>query len=73
MGIGSVRCPDCGLSFNWWQRTLGEYKRHLSNCLQRQARMQEAYRATGCRGCPAGCYERNHQDAPEDKTKDKFN
>lgn len=62
MGIGSIECPDCGRGFSWWQRAVGEYRQHLRNCASRQQRMHEAYLSTGCRGCPAGCYDRAEED-----------
>ncbi len=65
MGIGGTTCPDCGEGFNWLQRAVGEYREHLRTCSSRQGRMHEAYRATGCRGCPAGCYDRAEKDKSE--------
>jgi hypothetical protein len=52
-------CEDCGKKFNWLQRAVGEYKEHLKHCEQRLARKHKGNipQGTGCRGCPAGCYE----------------
>lgn len=52
-------CPYCGKRFNWWQRAIGEYKEHVrSGCLLK-AHKDAVTMSTGCRGCPAGCFEDN--------------
>ena len=57
-----IGCPDCGRRFNWWQRAVGEYKKHRRRCsLARQNRGHIPF-STGCRGCPAGCYEKAGDD-----------
>jgi len=58
MSIGSVSCPDCGRSFNWLQRAVGEYREHRKNCAAAHGGKAHIPYSTGCRGCPAGCYDR---------------
>ena len=58
MSIGNKTCPDCGLSFNWLQRAVGEYKSHRRKCSAAHGAKVHIPYSTGCRGCPAGCYDR---------------
>ena len=50
-------CPCCGKRFNWWQRAIGEYKEHLRICCRSREQKDTITMSTGCRGCPAGCFE----------------
>jgi hypothetical protein len=61
------KCPNCGENFNLWQRLIGEDKEHSRRCHQKSRDYGEAM-ATGCRGCPAGCFE-NASD--KEKTPEK--
>lgn len=67
MNMGSALCPDCGLRFNWLQRAVGEYKRHRMKCSELHGAKAHIPYSTGCRGCPAGCYDRAEEkgDAQE--------
>jgi len=58
MSIGSKACPDCGRMFNWLQRAVGEYKTHRRKCAEAHGGKGHIPYSTGCRGCPAGCYDR---------------
>lgn len=56
-------CPYCGMGFNWWQRAIGEYKEHLRSDCKLKAQKGAVAMSTGCRGCPAGCFEGDdHKD-----------
>lgn len=66
MSIGSVSCPDCGQSFNWLQRAVGEYKTHRRKCSAAHGAKAHIPYSTGCRGCPAGCYDRAEGDGDTD-------
>jgi len=50
-------CPKCGKEFNWLQRAVGEYRRHLRDCPEPEVGEEELSLAARCRGCPAGCFE----------------
>lgn len=52
-----ANCPYCKEKFNWWQRAIGEAKQHMDRCARDHTRKSDISRATGCRGCPAGCFE----------------
>lgn len=53
----SANCPYCGAKFNWWQRAIGEAGQHINQCAKTHTSKSDISRATGCRGCPAGCFE----------------
>lgn len=52
-------CPRCGKKFNIWQRMVGEAKEHLRTCTSPEGKKDLAYLASVCRGCPAGCLEKD--------------
>lgn len=62
--FGALKCPDCGKRFNWLDRAVGQYKAHMRSCPMKGKGRGHIPFSTGCRGCPAGCYERG-EDAPE--------
>jgi hypothetical protein len=64
--VKMITCPNCARKFNWWQKMIGEYKEHLSHCHKEKRDYGEAM-ATGCRGCPAVCFE--NASETEEKSK----
>lgn len=56
-------CPCCGKKFNLWQRAVGEAKEHIQHCTSQEKTKDLTYIASQCRGCPAGCYDKEeHAD-----------
>jgi len=50
------QCPNCGQSFGWWERAVGEHEEHLKNCKVTPASHHNYQFSSNCRGCPAGCF-----------------
>ena len=67
------QCPNCGQSFSWWERAVGEHREHMRTCKAAPDTQHHYEFSSNCRGCPAGCFTEDEMAEAEKKLVDKIN